>query len=158
MKLKGKHTEVAVITNYGETEEEVELFALMSDTVEIDTDEQVDASEYFGEELVQRKIYGGEPTISLTADADSEFSNVKNANIIDDTGEYNFNDRSLEAVRVINYPDGDAEEPLAAVDGVEIEAEFEGLTFEQDGGVTGEYVFHINGQMVLNPEDVVGGA
>ena len=158
MKLKGKHTEVAVVTNHGETEEEVELFALMSDTVDIDTDEQVNEEDYFGEELTQTVIYGGNPTITMTADADAEFSNVENANIIDDTGEYNFSDRSIEAVRVLNYSDGDAAEPMAAVDGVGVEAEFDGLAFEEDGNVTGEYVFHVNDRMILNPEDVVGGA
>ena len=158
MKLKGKHTEVAVVTDYGETEEEVELFALMSDTVDIDTDEQVNEEDYFGEELTQTVVYGGNPTISMTADADTEFSNVENANIIDDTGEYNFSDRSIEAVRVLNYSDGDAAEPMAAVDGVGVEAEFDGLAFEEDGNVTGEFVFHVNDRMILNPEDVVGGA
>ncbi len=157
MKLKGKHTEVAVVTNHGETEEEVELFSLMSDTVEIDTDEQLNESDYFGEELTQTTIYGGSPTISMTADADTEFSNVENANIIDETGEYNFSNRSLEAIRVLNYADGDADEPIGALDAVGVKAEFDGIAFEEDGDVTGEFVFHVNDRLILNPEDVVGG-
>ncbi len=157
MQLKGKHTEVAVVTDYGATEEAVELFALLSDTVEVDTDEQVDEQDYFGEELTQTTIYGGNPSVSLTAAADDQFANVENAQIIDETGEYNFSNRSIEAIRVLNYSDDDAEDPLAAVDAVGCEAQFDGLDFNEDGDVVGELVFHVNDRMVLNPDDVVGG-
>lgn len=156
MKLKGKHTEVGVVSDYGATEEEVELHALTGDTISIDTDEETIDDDYFGEELTQTTVIRGDVEITVSFDETAEFANVSNANIIDADGEYNFADRSLEAVRILNYSDADAEEPVAAVDAVGVEAEFDGIDFEEDGNVAGEIVYHVNDKLVLNPPEVVG--
>ena len=155
MKLKGKHTEVAVVTNYGETEEEVELFALMKDNIEIDPDEQLNENDYFGEELTQTVVYGGNPSVSFQPDADDTFGNVDTAGIMDASGEYNFGDRNVEAVRILNYSDADAAAPVAAVDAVGCEMEWGGVDISEDGNWEGEFIAHINEKLVFNPDDVV---
>ncbi len=156
MKLKGKHTEVGVVSDYDEESEEVELHALTGDTISIDTDEETIEDDYFGEELTQTTVIRGNAEITVSFDETAEFANVSNANIIDDDGEYNFRNRGLEAVRILNYTDSDAEEPIAAVDAVGVEAEFGGIDFEEDGNVAGEIVYHVNDKLVLNPPEVVG--
>lgn len=157
MRLKGNHTELAVVTNYGETEEEVELFGLMKDNIDIDPDEQINESDYFGEDLTQTTVYGGNPTITFQPDADDEFGNVETAGVINADGEYNFSDRSVEAIRVLNYPDNDSDEPVAAVDAVGCEMEWGGLDVNEDGDIEGEFIAHVNERLVLNPDDVIGG-
>ena len=160
MELKGKHTEVGIVTNLGETEEETELFAALKSTVSIDPDEQVTESDYFGEELTQTTVYGGNPTISFEPDADDAFSNLDLAGVTDADGNYSFSERDVEALRVLNYADGEAADPVAAVQAVDGVFAWEGVDFNEDGDVEGELVFHVNGRLEINPDDIAyaGGA
>jgi hypothetical protein len=156
VKLQGKWTEVAIVENYGETDEAETLLDLTTGDIVIGGDENTIEADSHTDPITDRRVIGGAPFIEITSFEGEAESILEQVGIIDSSGEWQVSDRSLEAVRVKNHNQhpSDSSGPVRVYDGVSVEAEWsEDATFPEDDFVESGVTFHVNERLERNSSE-----
>lgn len=157
IKLKGKWSVVAIVTDYDGTEESETLLDLTTGDITIGGDESTIEADTHSSPITDRSVISGAPFIEVESfEAEAE-SVLEQAGIFDsDTGEWSVSGRTIEAVRVKNYKENPANggTPVRVYDGVDVEPEWsEDMTLPEDGHVTSGVTFHVNGTLKRNSDE-----
>lgn len=158
-KLKGKWTEVALVTDYDAAGEAETLLGLTTGDITIGGDENVIEADSHADPITERAVIGGAPSIEIESFESVDEAVLEETGIFDGNGVWTVSDRTIEAVRVKVHSEDPANSagPVRVYDGIDIEPEWSTeLSFPEDDFAMSGVTFHCNGGVERNNAEETG--